>query len=161
MERSDYLPTARLHELAAQVDPKIRLEADAEQARRCSRPLPDTAHAHPVCASGNRWEPACGFKFAEKPAGGISRWLPDAPECVRAAPFGPGTLFRRRKYPDCPRGVPPRLQPPQPRRAPAADWAGPSLIGSLSLLAAPGAGAAGCRRRLCRECAPCSCNPCA
>jgi len=97
MERSDYLPTARLHELAAQVDPKIRLEADAEQARRCSRPLPDTAHAHPVCASGNRWEPACGFKFAEKPAGGISRWLPDAPECVRAAPFGPGTLFRRRK----------------------------------------------------------------
>jgi len=31
MERSDYLPVARLQELAAQVDPKIRLEPDAEQ----------------------------------------------------------------------------------------------------------------------------------
>jgi hypothetical protein len=68
MERSDYLPTARLHELAAQVDPQIRLEADAEQARRCSRPLPPPARAQLACTG-------CSFELAEEPAAGIGRGL--------------------------------------------------------------------------------------
>ena len=34
VDRSDYLPSSRLQELAKAVDPKLRLEPEAEQVRR-------------------------------------------------------------------------------------------------------------------------------
>ena len=33
MDRSDYLPAAKLQELAQSIDPRVKLEPDAEQVR--------------------------------------------------------------------------------------------------------------------------------
>jgi histone H3/H4 len=45
MDRSDYLPSSRLNELAQQIDPAIKLMPDAEQARRPARPAARSGRA--------------------------------------------------------------------------------------------------------------------
>ena len=51
MDRSDFLPAARLQELAHAIDPKLRLEPEAEQVRRSPRARRSGSHL-----SWARWQ---------------------------------------------------------------------------------------------------------